>query len=91
MALPQDEDTRRWASLALRRIRDSVRVQVYEDGSQWEQSPMYHNEVFHCLCCVVYLARANGIRLDPGLEETVHRMAASLYRGIPMRWICGTR
>lgn len=70
MALPQDEDTRRWASLALRRIRDSVRVQVYEDGSQWEQSPMYHNEVFHCLCCVVYLARANGIRLDPGLEET---------------------
>lgn len=39
MALPQDEDTRRWASLALRRIRDSVRVQVYEDGSQWEQSP----------------------------------------------------
>ena len=75
MALPQDEDTRRWASLALRRIRDSVRVQVYEDGSQWEQSPMYHNEVFHCLCCVVYLARANGIRLDPGLEETVHRMA----------------
>ena len=75
MALPQDEDTRRWASLALRRIRDSVWVQVYEDGSQWEQSPMYHNEVFHCLCCVVYLARANGIRLDPGLEETVHRMA----------------
>ena len=50
-------------------------MQVYEDGSQWEQSPMYHNEVYHCLCCVIYLAKANGIRLDPAMEDAVHRMA----------------
>lgn len=75
MGLPQTEETGRWAALALKRIRESVKVQVYEDGSQWEQSPMYHNEVYHCLCCVIYLAKANGIRLDPAMEDAVHRMA----------------
>ena len=75
LALPQDEQTREWARIALDRLEPSSRVQVYADGSQWEQSPMYHNEVYHCLCCVVYLARVNGIALPEGMEERVHRMA----------------
>ncbi len=75
LGLPQDEQTREWISIALDRLSRSLRVQVYEDGSQWEQSPMYHNEVYHCLCCVIYLAEKNGIRLPEGFREHVHRMA----------------
>lgn len=75
MGLPQSDETREWARVGLERIYKSVKVQVYEDGSQWEQSPMYHNEVYHCLCCVIFLARANKIPLKPELEEAVHRMA----------------
>lgn len=75
MGLPQSDETKEWASIALERIYKSVKVQIYKDGSQWEQSPMYHNEVYHCLCCVIFLARANGIPLKPDLEDAVHRMA----------------
>ena len=63
LALPQNEQTEEWIRIALDRLERSSRVQVYADGSQWEQSPMYHNEVYHCLCCCVYLARINGIPL----------------------------
>lgn len=75
LALPQDEQTKEWIEIALDRLDRSSSVQVYADGSQWEQSPMYHNEVYHCLCCVVHLARINGIALPEGMEERVHRMA----------------
>ena len=75
LALPQNEQTKEWIEIALDRLERSSRVQVYDDGSQWEQSPMYHNEVYHCLCCCVYLARINGITLPEGMEERVHRMA----------------
>ncbi|HJA93660.1 MAG TPA: heparinase II/III family protein [Candidatus Eisenbergiella merdipullorum] len=75
LALPQDEQTKEWIRIALDRLDRSSMVQVHADGSQWEQSPMYHNEVFHCLCCCVYLARINGIALPDGMEERVHRMA----------------
>ena len=33
---------------ALKRLEDAAAIQVLEDGMQWEQSPMYHNEVYHC-------------------------------------------
>lgn len=75
MALPQDEETSEWAKTALRQMRNAVKVQVFGDGYQWEQSPMYHNEVYHCLCCVVYLAKANGIELEKDFLETIHKMA----------------
>lgn len=75
LALPQAAQTKEWIDIALDRLDRSSRVQIYEDGSQWEQSPMYHNEVYHCFCCCVRLARINGIALPDGMEERVHRMA----------------
>lgn len=75
LGLPRNERTQEWIRIALDRLDRSSQIQVYEDGSQWEQSPMYHNEVYHCLCCCIYLARANGIPLPAGMEERVHRMA----------------
>ncbi len=75
LGLPENECTQEWISTALDRLNRSLRVQVYEDGSQWEQSPMYHNEVYHCLCCVIYLAERNGILLPDGFRERVHGMA----------------
>lgn len=75
LGLPAGEKTEEWIGIALERLDRASRVQVYEDGSQWEQSPMYHNEVYHCLCCCVWLARINGIELPQGMEERVHKMA----------------
>lgn len=75
LGLPKQARTEAWIETALSRIAQAVSIQVYSDGSQWEQSPMYHNEVYHCLCSCIYLAHANGIALPAGLEARVHEMA----------------
>jgi len=73
--LPETERTKVYREEALRRLNAERRIQVYPDGVQWEQSPMYHNEVFRCLLEVVLLARHKNIPLPEGMEDAVRRMA----------------
>ena len=42
---PEAED---WTKLAKKRLIRQNRVQILDDGVQWEMSPMYHNEVLKC-------------------------------------------
>ena len=49
-----------------------------DDGTHWEQSPMYHCEVLHCAMDSVLIARRNGIAAPDVLEERVHAMARAL-------------
>lgn len=73
--LPATARTAEYRAEALRRLDEERRIQVYADGVQWEQSPMYHNEVLRCFLDVVLLARRGGIELPEGMEEAVHAMA----------------
>lgn len=73
--LPATSRTAEYRAEALRRLDEERRIQVYADGVQWEQSPMYHNEVLRCFLDVVLLARRGGILLPEGMEEAVHAMA----------------
>ena len=73
--LPETERSGLYRSTALDRLSRELAIQVYPDGVQWEQSPMYHNEVLRCFLDVVLLARRNGIALPDGMESAVHRMA----------------
>ena len=70
--LPQDGRTERWRAESLRRLALEIEMQVYDDGSHWEQSPMYHNEVAHDFLDVVILARKNGIALPEIVERKTH-------------------
>ena len=38
-----------WIQEAVRRLDEESHLQVFRDGTQWEQSPMYHGEVLYCL------------------------------------------
>ena len=38
-----------WIQAAVRRLDEECHLQVFRDGTQWEQSPMYHGEVLYCL------------------------------------------
>ena len=38
-----------WIQEAGRRLDEESHLQVFRDGTQWEQSPMYHGEVLYCL------------------------------------------
>lgn len=73
--LPESERTAEYRREALRRLDQERRIQVYPDGVQWEQSPMYHNEVLRCFLDVVLLARRRGLPLPDGMEDAVHAMA----------------
>ena len=59
---------------ALERLEMEARIQIYEDGTQWEQSPMYHNEVLHHFLDVLILAKRNEIKIAEDVEQKIHQM-----------------
>lgn len=63
--LPRSKRTLEYQKEALRRLALEIEIQVYDDGMQWEQSPMYHNVVAHNFLDVLILARRNDIVLPP--------------------------
>lgn len=74
MMLPQNEKTEGYREFALRNLEIEARMQIMGDGVQWEQSPMYHNEVLHCYFDVILLARRNGINLPDSIIERIPKM-----------------
>lgn len=72
--LPSTPRTALYADTALERLEKEMRIQVYPDGVQWEQSPMYHNEVMRCFLDVVLLAQRNGKALPQAIREGTRRM-----------------
>ena len=75
MAMPEKELRQRYTSIALEHLEVQARMQIMGDGVQWEQSPMYHNEVFHCLEDILILASRNDIEAPEPVRRAVHRMA----------------
>lgn len=75
MALPLGERSREYVRLAVLHLETLIRMGIMNDGVQWEQSPMYHNEVLHCYLDVLILAARNGITLPPVITEKVRAMA----------------
>lgn len=82
--LPSTPRTAEYRREALRRLEQEIRIQVYPDGVQWEQSPMYHNEVLHDFLEVVLLGKRNHIELpEPIAEKTKDMCFAALYAQKP--------
>ena len=82
--LPETERTGRYTAEAARRLAAGIDMQVYRDGSHWEQSPMYHNEVLHCYLDVVLLARRCAIELPPVIpEKTLNMCLADMKSAKP--------
>jgi len=64
-----------WEKEALYRLSKELENEVYEDGVQWEQSPMYHNEVLRDFLDIVFFSQYGTIKLEPWFVEKVHKMA----------------
>lgn len=64
-----------WLNTSLERLKQCADLQILEDGTQWEQSPMYHNEVFHCFLNINLLAKRNNIPLPKIIERKTIDMA----------------
>nr|WP_307992572.1 alginate lyase family protein [uncultured Niameybacter sp.] len=59
---------------ALSRLSEHATIQVMDDGTHWEQSPMYHNEVLHSFQNVISTARRVNIDLPPMLTKKTLKM-----------------
>lgn len=83
MTLPT-ERAPEYAREAARRLAEEARIQIDDDGFQWEQSPMYHNEVAHCYLDVVTLAdRAGFVLPEPIRRKTQDLCRAAAIAGKP--------
>lgn len=73
-------DSERELAAAVKRLEDTARVQVLADGMQWEQSPMYHNEVYHCFLTAYYYGERAGVKMPEAVREAVRKMAYADYK-----------
>ena len=71
-----------WQREALRRLSAELENEVYDDGTQWEQSPMYHNEVMRDYLDVLFFSDRYGYQIEPWFREKVRRMAH-----VAMAWV----
>ncbi|MDO4268179.1 MAG: heparinase II/III family protein [Eubacteriales bacterium] len=75
--MPDPEKRERYTRIALEHLEVEARMQIMGDGVQWEQSPLYHNEVLHCFEDVLILASRNDIEVPDTILNAVHKMACA--------------
>lgn len=71
-------DREDWVNEAVRRLDEETYLQVFSDGSQWEQSPMYHCEVMYGLMDSLLHLKRFGKAAPERLRKAVHQMAYAL-------------
>lgn len=64
-----------WEKEALRRLTLECKNEVYADGVQWEQSPMYHCEVLRDFMDVIYFSAFGVVPLSEEFRDRVRSMA----------------
>ncbi|ABX43379.1 alginate lyase family protein [Lachnoclostridium phytofermentans] len=67
-----------WIKEAVKRLEEELYVQIFEDGTQWEQSPMYHGEVLHCSIDSIEHMKRFGIQIPAQMSKKVENMLYAL-------------
>lgn len=75
IALKESEAFETYLKAAIEHLEILCRMAIMPDGVEWEQSPMYHNEVSKCFLEVVMLAKEHDIALPQTIADCVKRMA----------------
>ncbi|MGL5415474.1 MAG: heparinase II/III family protein [Clostridium sp.] len=59
---------------AIEQFNDQVDIQIFNDGSHWEQSPMYHVEVLKCIHNYVYNMKSGKNKVEKKFIEVIEKM-----------------
>ena len=78
LSLPKTEASKKYLDTAIEHLEVLSRMAVMPDGVEWEQSPMYHNEVLKCFLDVVILAKWNEIEIPQTITDCVYRIIMNL-------------
>lgn len=73
--LTEFKESKKWEADALKNLSTSIELQILQDGTHWEQSPMYHNAVFHCFMNVNLIAQRNNLALPDNIIKKTKQMA----------------
>lgn len=73
--LPEFSDAQQWQKNAEDHLTTCIGLQVLQDGTHWEQSPMYHNEVFHCYLNINFTAQKIKLELPSLIVEKTKALA----------------
>lgn len=68
------EDFEYLKEISLERMEKSMVIQVYDDGSHWERSPMYHNEVINIFSKVYNLCNNLDLKLSDHFKSKLIKM-----------------
>jgi hypothetical protein len=73
-------ESSQWLAFAMSELEKEMRVQVYEDGCDYEASTSYHRLVLEMFFYAHLLAKRSGISFSDAFEERLRRMFVfSLY------------
>ncbi len=64
-----------WQGEAMRRLEIEMDNEVYDDGVQWEQSPMYHGEVARDFFDVILMSEKAEVKPSAAFISKARRMA----------------
>lgn len=64
-----------WTKSSIEKLDEMIQLQVLDDGSHWEQSPMYHNHVFQSYMNVLLIANRMKISLPDAIYQRTLLMA----------------
>ncbi|MGL5243661.1 MAG: alginate lyase family protein, partial [Sarcina sp.] len=82
--IPELKNRDRYLKTAIERLSEQIELQVMDDGIQWEQSPMYLNEVLHCYLDSIIIGSKNNLILPEIIMEKTKKLAYSdLYMAKP--------
>ncbi|MEG1003758.1 heparinase II/III family protein [Clostridium sp.] len=71
----EDKSLRSWAE---KELYDQIEMQVFDDGTHWEQSLMYHIEVLSCSMKLINYSNKFGYKLEDNFIKKVESMAEYL-------------
>lgn len=63
---------------AIDMLEKQLNFQVFEDGMQWEQSPMYHIEVLYSTLKTIYISKITGFSVSKAIMEKAYALSKSL-------------
>lgn len=82
--LPETDKTKAYQHEAIERLAKNVKIQIYRDGSHWEQSTRYQTELLHFYLDVILIAQRNHIALPQIITDKVNDMClASMHIAKP--------
>lgn len=56
-------------------LLQEAKIQIMDDGVQWEQSPMYHNEVLHCYLELLRISKIYELSLPEELTDRIKKLS----------------